>query len=188
MPRRVLPIVLCIWLMTFPAAALEIGGVVLPDTLKAGDEELVLNGAGLRKKLFIKVYAGGLYLKEKNRDAAAVIAADAPMAIRMHFIYDGVSSEKLIDAWNEGFDNSLGDGRDALKAEIDQFNGYFSTEAKENDVYDLIYLPGRGVAVSIKGKEMGVIPGLAFKQALFAIWLGEEPADDDLKEGMIGAD
>lgn len=186
--RTILIVALVLGLMPLPIAAGEIGGVMLPETLKAGDETLILNGAGLRKKLFVKVYAGGLYLKEKNQDAAAVIAADQPMAIRMHFIYDGVSSEKLIDAWNEGFDNSLGDGRSALKAEIDQFNGYFTVEAKENDIYDLVYLPGKGVAVSIKGEVAGVIPGLPFKQALFAIWLGDEPADDDLKEGMIGSD
>ena len=35
------------------------------------------------------------------------------------------------------------------------------------------------------GKEVGVVEGLDFKKALFAIWLGEDPADDDLKEAML---
>ncbi len=44
------------------ASAATIGGVDLADGSTAGGQKLVLNGAGLRKKLFIKVYAAGLYL------------------------------------------------------------------------------------------------------------------------------
>ena len=33
---------------------------------------------------------------------------------------------------------------------------------------------------------MGTIRGLDFKKALFAIWLGEKPADNSLKQGMLG--
>lgn len=38
----------------------------LSDMIMAGKEQLVMNGAGLRKKLFVKVYAGGFYLKKKK--------------------------------------------------------------------------------------------------------------------------
>jgi hypothetical protein len=40
--------------------------------------------------------------------------------------------------------------------------------------------------VEIKGKEMGVIEGKEFAQALFAIWLGPEPPTAALKKGMLG--
>lgn len=169
-----------------PATALEIGGAILPDTLTAGQQELVLNGAGLRKKFFVKVYAGGLYLTEKSGDADAIIAADAPMAIRMHFIYDGVSPEKLIDAWNEGFTAATGGDTAPIQAGIDKFNGFFTEEAKAGDTYDIIYSPEQGVRLYQGDRLKGVIPGLEFKQALFGIWLGEEPADDGLKDGMVG--
>lgn len=169
-----------------PATALEIGGAILPDTLTAGQQELVLNGAGLRKKFFVKVYAGGLYLTEKSGDADAIIAADAPMAIRMHFIYDGVSPEKLIDAWNEGFTAATGGDTAPIQAGIDKFNGFFTEEAKAGDTYDIIYSPEQGVRMYRGDRLKGVIPGLEFKQALFGIWLGEEPADDGLKDGMVG--
>ena len=32
------------------------------------------------------------------------------------------------------------------------------------------------------------IEGLDFKKAVFGIWLGKEPADSNLKEGMLGTD
>ena len=36
-----------------------------PTSIKVGGSELVLNGAGLRSKLFIKVYVGALYVGQK---------------------------------------------------------------------------------------------------------------------------
>ena len=171
------------------ALAGEIGGVSLPDTLQVGGQDLVLNGAGLRKKLFIKVYAGGLYLKEKSDDAQKIIEADEAMVLRMHFIYNGVSAKKLTDAWNEGFQASTGGDTASIQTEIDQFNALFTAEAKKNDVYDIIYQPDKGVEVVFNGESQGVVAGLSFKKAVFGIWLGEKLADSNLKSvktGLLG--
>jgi hypothetical protein len=172
--------------VTAPVGAAQIGGVDLPDTVMAGHTQLRLNGAGLRRKLFFKVYAVGLYLMRKSSDARQIIETEEPMAIRMHFITDGVSSEKLIDAWSEGFNgNSAGDLA-AIKTDIEKFNAFFSQEARRDDIYEFIYSPGQGVRVYTKGILKGIITGAAFKKALFAIWLGEKPADENLKQGMLG--
>jgi hypothetical protein len=188
MRRHLIALVLGLTLLAPPAWGLEIGGVTLPETLTLDGQTLVLNGAGLRKKFFVKVYAGGLYLTEKSRDAAEIIDADAPMVIRMHFIYDGISPEKLKGTWNEGFDNATGGNTAPLKKAIDEFNGLFTEEVKEGDVYDLIYRPGGGVFLEVGGKAVGRVPGLDFKRALFGIWLGDKPADKGLKRGMLGRD
>jgi len=178
-------IAVMVFALSISSFAVEIGGVNMPDKFKAGDSELILNGAGLRKKLWIKVYAGGLYLKAKNQNESAIINADEPMAIRMEFIHSGVSAEKLINAWNEGFENTTKENITPIKAQIKQFNSYFTSEANEGDTYEIVYIPKSGVTLFIKGKEMGTIKGLDFKKALFGIWLCDEPADDDLKEGML---
>ncbi len=169
------------------ASAVETGGVNIPDSmsLKNG-QKLILNGAGLRTKFFMKIYAGALYTKQKMNDAKKIIEADEPMAIRMHFIYDGVSAKKLIDAWNEGFENATGGNIKPIKDKVDKFNSFFTQEAKKGDIYDIVYVPGQGVSVTIKGKAMGTISGLEFKKAVFSIWLGDKPADSSLKEGMLG--
>jgi hypothetical protein len=186
MIKKIFVTTIVVFVLTSLSIAMEIGGVHLPDTLMAGKHPLLLNGAGLRKKVFIKVYAGGLYLEQKLNNPQKIIEADAPMAIRMHFVYDGVSSKKLIDAWNEGFFNGTGGNITPIKAEIDTFNSFFKTEAKKNDVYDIIYLPQQGVSVFIKGELKGTIKGIDFKKAAFSIWLGEKPADKNLKKGMLG--
>lgn len=185
--KRLFAMTLAALMMTSSAVAMEIGGATLPDTFMADKNTLLLNGAGLRKKFrFVKVYAGGLYLTQKSQNPQKIIEADAPMAVRMHFIYDGVSSDKLIDAWDEGFQKATDGNISPIREEIHKFNSFFTQEAKKNDVYDIIYTPDQGVSVFMQGNLMGTIEGLNFKKALFAIWLGKKPADSGLKDGMLG--
>ncbi len=183
--KKLMVLSIAIVLLSTSAFTFEIGGVTLPDTLKAGETTLILNGAGLRKKLWIKVYAGGLYLTQKNNNQNAIINADEPMAIRMHFIYDGVSAKKMVNAWDEGFEAATDDHMAPIQKEINQFNAMFNVEVQEGDIYDIIYIPSEGVSVYFNGKKLGTIPGLAFKKALFGIWLCDDPADNGLKEGML---
>lgn len=186
MIKKIVVVVFFALIMITPVQAKEIGSVNLPDTIMAGKEQLILNGAGLRKKYFVKVYAGGLYLRKKGGNANKIIHADEPMAIRMQFIYDGVSGKELVDAWNEGFSNATMGNLGPVRENIDKFNSFFTEEARKGDIYDIIYTPEEGATVSMKGKLMGTIRGLDFKKALFAIWLGEKPADNSLKQGMLG--
>lgn len=46
-------------------AQMTVNGVSLPAKLKTSSTELTLNGAGVRKKAFFKVYVLGLFLKKK---------------------------------------------------------------------------------------------------------------------------
>ncbi len=186
MGRVMITAIIVVLLLWSPAQALDIGGATLPDTMTVEGRDLVLNGAGLRKKFFVKVYAMGLYVLKKTKDAGKIIPADEPMAARMHFIYDKVSAKDLVDAWQEGFENSTGGNLDPVRERVETFNGYFAGDAKDNDVYEFVYVPGEGVRTIFNGRLVGTIPGLDFKQALFGIWLGETPADKSLKKGMLG--
>ena len=182
--RKTISIILFIvFMFTSVAIALKIGGKVLPDKMKAGENELLLNGAGLRKKLIIKVYAGALYLIQKSSDAKAIIEADEPMAVKMHFIYKSVSPKKLIDAWNTGFSKS---DISNLQEEIKTFNSFFIEDAKKDDIYDIIYIPEEGTSVYMNNELKGTISGQEFKKAVFSIWLGEETELPKLKKAMLG--
>ena len=166
-----------------------VAGVVIPDrvTLSAEGPELVLNGAGIRKKLFIKVYVGALYLPEKKDDPAQILASNKPGRVTLHFLYRKVSREKIVDAWSEGFArNQSADGLAALKSRLDRFNELFRTMV-QGDVIHLDYLPSSGTGVWINGKHEGTIEGGDFYRALLGVWLGENPADDGLKKSMLAA-
>ena len=136
------------------------------------------------KKFVIKVYACGLYLKDKTNNADVIINNDAPMAIKMHFMYKNVPKEKLIKAWNDGFKHYK--NKERLVKEIDKFNSLFKYDAKKNDIYELVYTPRKGVDVIFNNKIIGTVGGSEFKKALFSIWLGEKTDLPKLKVKLLG--
>lgn len=172
--------------LTAPAAALTVEGVDVPDTYSAMDTELKLNGAGTRSKWFMDLYIGGLYVPETIDDGQAIINADEPQAITLHIISGMITSDKMKSATMEGFENSTGGDLAAIKDDVDAFLDVFSEEIKDGDVFDLVYLPGEGVRVLKNGDQRATIGDLEFKKALFGIWLSDEPAQEDLKEKMLG--
>ena len=148
-------------------------------------DNLVLNGVGLRKKSIIKVYACGLYLKEKTNKAQEIINADQPMAIKLVITTGLVSKEKMQNAMTEGFESSTNGNPAPLKEKIDKFNSCFSDEIVKKDEFIMSYSPETGTTVTKNNVEKGIIKGFDFKKALFGIWLGENPADKKLKKGML---
>lgn len=168
------------------AAALEVDGVDIPETYTAMGTELKLNGAGTRSKWFMDLYVGGLYVPSTISDGQAIINADEPQAITLHIISGMITSDKMKDATMEGFENATGGDLSAIQSEVDAFLDVFSEEIVEGDVFDLVYLPGEGVRVQKNGEARSTIEGLEFKKALFGIWLSDEPAQEDLKEKMLG--
>lgn len=165
-----------------------ISDVTLPATLNAGAISLNLNGGGLREKLWIDLYVGGLYLTSKSDDAQAIIDADKPMAIYIEIVSTLITSEKMITAVDEGFVKSTKGKTNSFKSEIEDFKSAFSETIQENDTYKIVYQPNVGVTVAKNGKLLKTIKGHDFKKALFGIWLCDEPADENLKEGMLGKD
>lgn len=166
--------------------AKEIAGVDVPSSVTIKNKVLVLNGAGIRKKLFIKVYVGALYLAVKRTTASEVLADPDMKRIVMTFLYKEVSAEKLVDAWNDGFvGNHTDEELKLLQARIDQFNGLF-TSVRKGDVIRLDYLPQEGTQVWINDSLKGSVPGEDFSRALLKIWLGRKPADVNLKDAMLG--
>ncbi len=58
---------------------------------------------------------------------------------------------------------------------------------KPGDRYAFTYLPERGTELSLNGEPLGTLPGVDLAKALFAIWLGEVPLDDSLKQALLGS-
>ncbi len=143
-------------------------------------------GAGLREKYFIDLYVGGLYVKTKSSDAGKLISADEPMAMRLKIVSGMVTSEKMAETVKEGFQKSMNGNTKPLQKEIDQFIKAFSTfKMKVGDQCDLVYIPNEGLHMIINEKEMILVKGIEFKKALFGIWLGTNPADEDFKASIL---
>ena len=168
-------------------SAKQVADVEVPDQMSAGSSNLVLNGAGIRDKLFLDLYVAGLYLENKGLTADQVVNADQPMALRLHIISGLITAEKMVNATNEGVELSTGGITGAIMPEIYQFIIVFREEIKEGDIFDLVYVPGEGVAVTKNGASKGVVKGVEFKKAMFGIWLSDNPVHDGLKAELLGS-
>ena len=107
------------------------------------------------------------------------------IALRCIFLYDELTKEKLVDAWNDGFNANQSKAQLAgLQERIDAFNALFPA-VKQGDVVHVDYLPSQGTQVTVNEKVLGVVAGSDFNQAVLAIWLGKKPASKDLKKAML---
>jgi hypothetical protein len=177
---------LCLFCVLAPAA--ELSGVFVADEIKTADgQSLVLNGVGLREKLWVDVYVGSLYLPSKSGNVAEILSKPGPWTVQLDFVYKEVSREKLLEGWREGFEkNQSTETLKQLQPRIDEFYGYFVTNAVKKDQYIFDYIPAQGTRISKNQQQLGLIPGEDFKNALLEIWLGNYPADKKLKKGMLG--
>lgn len=181
-------IVLLLSLSFLPSTAqVTINDVKLPAKIKHDDTDLKLNGAGLRKKYWFKIYVLGLYTEQKSTNASTIVNTDKPMGMRLVVTSSMVTSENFAESTREGFKRSLKGKTAPLQSKIDAFIATFSeSEIKEGDVYDLWYTPGVGLKSYRNGTYQSTVEGFDFKKALFGIWLGDEPVDEDLHNSLLG--
>ena len=166
------------------ALAREVAGVNVNETAAVSGKSLVLNGAGLRSKLFIKVYVGALYLEAKSSDPAAILAADQTWLVSMTFKRD-VEKEKIIGAFKEGFEHNSKADLPGLLEGLAKFDTVLK-DLKSGDVLTITYVPGQGSTIIAPAGGAANVAGKTFGDALLRNWLGDKPADGDLKKGMLG--
>lgn len=183
--KNLLLLIMAVVVSSTAVAQKEVGGVTLPATQKFNEHTLHLNGAGVREKLWIDLYAAGLYLEKKTSNADEVLNSDKPMAIKLHIVSKLITSDKMVEAVTEGFEKATNGNTAPIQDEINTMLGFFKEDIKKNDVFDLVYVPSKGVIAHKNGKERGVVEGKEFKKALFGIWLSNRPADDDLKKELL---
>lgn len=167
-----------------PAAAAELAGVSMADSVEVGDQKLVLNGMGLREKFFIDVYVAGLYLPSKERSGEAILAADTLRRLIMHFTYD-VSKQQVCDAWDDSLEANRPKASAALRRDFETLCSYME-DVVDGEEMVFTYVPGEGTTVEVKGREKGTLEGKDFADALFTSWIGKHPATGKLKKGLLG--
>lgn len=181
--------ILVLFLVAFPAFGADVAGVKLDDRVRVGSAELVLNGAGLRKRAFFQVYAAGFYLVEKKSVAAEAIAAAGAKRVAMHMLRD-VGADQFSGALVDGMKDNVSEAEmQAFAPRIKQLSATMGEmkEAKEGMRIMLDWLPGAGTQLMVQGKPSGApIPGEDFYRALLKIWLGENPVQADLKKALLG--
>jgi hypothetical protein len=175
-------------LLALGVQAADIEGVNLADKTQVESRDLVLNGAGLRKRFVFKVYVMGLYLPEKKTDANAAIQAAGPKRVSIHMLRD-VGAEQFTEALVDGLreNHSEADFR-KLEPQAKQLADIMAEvkEAKKGMAISLDWT-GSETRLLVNGKQAGkAIAGEDFYRALLRIWLGDHPVQNDLKKALLG--
>ena len=172
-------------LLAAPLAAGTLAGVTMPDTTKAGDHELTLNGMALRSKAIFKVYVGGLYLPDKEHDAKKVLTEDEPRRMVMQWVRN-VDKAAICEGWTEGLEANTPGASADVKKNFEALCGLMQ-DAKTGDRFIYTYLPDDGTTVAINDVVKGKLGAKPFADALFACWIGPHPGPGDaFREALMG--
>ncbi|HET7776616.1 MAG TPA: chalcone isomerase family protein [Azospira sp.] len=182
-------VVAALSLLTGTARAAEVAGVKFDEHLKLEQQELSLNGAGLRSKVFFKVYAVGLYLPAKAGDVEGVLAAKGAKRLAIVPLME-LTAQQFVDALSGGIAKNHSEAEAAaLQERIQTFEANLLAlgKATKGTPITLDWIPEQGTRLTVAGQPQGkIIPGEDFYRALLRIWLGNKPAQGDLKEALLG--
>ena len=169
--------------------AVEMEGQKFEPTVALGGQTLNLNGVGLRKRAIFKVYVAGLYAGQKSTNATAIANDKGARRVSLRMLRD-VEAQSFIDSFNEGLKNNTPEAQlNAMQPQVDALVSTLKAvgEAKKGDVINFDYTPDGGTRITVNGQPKGnPIPGADFFSAVLRIWLGDKPADETLKKGMLG--
>lgn len=154
---------------------------------KEGDTTLL--GVGLRTKTIakIKVYAIGLYAADSVLSGSLKGKAGSPELYKelqngdfkkkvvMKFVRD-VSTAQIQDAF-----------RDSLKGiggSTEVWIAYFN-DIRSGQECVIAWTPGTGLETKVAGTNKPPINDKSLASAVFGIWLGDKPVQDDLKKDLV---
>lgn len=172
-------------LLAGTAQARQVGGITFPEAVAVNGVSLALNGAGVRSKYFLDVYAVGLYLPEPSQNPAAIIRADETQRLRLVITSSHITRDRLTDSIEEGVRLSAGKDYPHYKPMLAELWAALTFEVRIGDVFEFTYVPRTGTTFTMNGKELRVLPDFQFKQVLFGIWLGDDPIQKSVKAALL---
>ncbi len=173
------------------AFALDVGGVRVEEKIKVANQDLVLNGSGIRYAAagLIRVYVASLYLPQKRTTSAEIGALKGPRRMHLNLLREVNSND---------FSKGLLGGMRANLPPVEQqkhFDALLKLGAifgqipslKKGETITVDSIPGTGTVILVNGKKVGeAFPDETFFQALLQIWLGPKPIEDSLKPVLLG--
>lgn len=182
--------VVLLFCLAVPVLSQEIAEPKSGAKFAAKDGDTSLLGVGLRTRSIakVKVYAIGLYVADSALSGPLKGKAGTPELYRelvngdfkkkvvLKFLRD-LSTDQIRDAF-----------RDALKAagsKTDVWVGYFN-DVRTGQEAVIAWTPGVGLETRSAGLNKPPLNDKAFASAVFGIWLGDKPIQEDIKKDLVG--
>ncbi len=180
-------ILLGVFLSSSSAFSRELAGVTFEEEKMVAGKELKLNGVAIRKALgFIKVFAGGLYLENPSKNAQEIIESEQVKHFFIHYLTSKATAKKIQDGFIEGMTKANPPELVTKHMElIKQYAGWLDVDMKPGYVSESVYIPGKGITVTVQGIEKGTIQDVEFVQMYYRYYLGDK-ADSKIRDGFLG--
>lgn len=171
------------------AQPLTVADVKYPQTTQVHAADLQLNGAGVRHKAVFKVYTAGLYLPAKANTAHEVMALPGAKRVAITMLRE-IDSGELGKLFARGMEDNMDKAAfSKLIPSVVRMGQIFSVHKKllPGEQFNIDWVPGIGTVITVKGQPQGEpFQEPAFFNALLGIWLGPQPADEPLKQALLG--
>lgn len=169
-------------------AAAELGGHRFDDTVQVGGRTLQLNGLGLRAVFIVKAYVAGLYVPERSREPAQLLAQTGSRRLTMKMLAS-LTPSQMTKALVDGLEKNHTETQMlAMKPRVEQLAATMQAvgNVRKNDVVDIDLVDGT-LRIALNGQPRGQeIAGEDFFAAILRIFLGDRPTDRELKIGLLG--
>lgn len=171
------------------AAATEVGGIRIDDVARVANQDLRLNGAGIRTRWGARVTLTALYLLEKKNRPLDILASQDPRRISITAMRE-VPMEKLSRWFVQGIQKNLSFAeRTKLIVPLQKLGETFAgtPDLQKGDVLTIDWIPTKGTVFEINGKVISdPFPDLALFNAIVKIYIGDKPVDATLKAQLLG--
>lgn len=174
-------------LVTQAGETLTFKGIQLEKKQIENNIPLNLKGFGVRNKWFFDLYVAALYVDESLMDADAntLINSTKPSMFELHIISDKITSDKMINAVKQGFKATQYISDVDIFKEQEALLNLLKDKIVKGDIFQFSWVPTEGLTIFKNQKKLKSIKSPAFKKRLFAIWLGKDPADKNLKKDLL---
>jgi hypothetical protein len=183
---------LALFLVAASAQAAELEGVRLDEGAQVDGQALQLNGIAVRTRYYFKVYVAGLYLPTKVTSAASAIDGSGAKRIVLVMLRDA-TAEQFCESIEAGlYANHAPAEHERIRPQTGELFAKIRAigEARTGMRIVLDYAPSRqSTTLAVDGAVQGApMQGADFFRALLRIWLGERPAQPDLKRLLLGVE
>jgi hypothetical protein len=168
---------------------MEVAGVSMPDSAVVSDESLLLNGMGVRYRAVFRVYVAGLYLPKKAQDPKEVLNMRGAKRLHAVMLRD-VEGDTLGRLLMQGIrDNASKEETQRHSTSIFKLGQAFATRKKlsTKESFSINFDVQKGPQIFLNNKPLGdPLNDPAFNSVFLKVWLGDRPADEFLKRGLLG--
>lgn len=166
----------------------EVEGFRFEGSIRLGGADLVLNGIGVRKRFYLPIYVAALYVPQRSADPEVLLSQSGPRRMALRFVRE-VEAELFLTSLDAGMRKHYSPAQlAAWKGQWETLSVIISRMvlARRSDHMSWDYTPEDGARLMKNSvPRVPAIQGEDFYNAVLRVWLGPQPADAELKKGIL---